>query len=164
MESTSMGHRIRLDDAPAAWHRGLPLGNGEFGAMVWGDGRPLAFTLDRADLWDLRASTAHRDDPRYTYEGLRRLVAAERFAEAKEVFEDRELRGNPVGPTKISIGRVELDLGGAPLGNFTPRPRRRHSHLGGQLRGDHGHLRHAGPGVGRHRARLSRRARSLARR
>ena len=26
--------------------------------MVWGDGAPLAFTLDRADLWDLRARQA----------------------------------------------------------------------------------------------------------
>lgn len=109
------GHVIRLAVAPEQWHKGLPIGNGELGAMFWGAGSPLNFTLDRADLWDLRANWAYRDDPRYTYKELRRLVQEQKFAEAKEVFEDRVLRDNPVGPTKISIGRAELKFGEAKL-------------------------------------------------
>jgi len=112
-------HLIRLSAAPAAWHQGLPLGNGEFGAMVWGTGEPVALTLDRADLWDTRVNRAYRDDPRYTYAHLRQLVTERRFTEAKEIFEDRELRDNPVGPTKISIGRAELRVGRARVRDLT---------------------------------------------
>jgi alpha-L-fucosidase 2 len=81
--------------------------------MVWGDGAPLAFTLDHADLWDLRLNQAFLDDSDFSSAGLRRLVAAKQFERAKEVFEDRILRDNPVGPTKLYAGRAELDLGQA---------------------------------------------------
>ncbi len=35
------------------WDEALPLGNGMLGALVWGDGKPLRISMDRADLWDL---------------------------------------------------------------------------------------------------------------
>lgn len=81
--------------------------------MVWGDGNPLALTLDCADLWDLRINTGFMNHPDYNYAGLRRLIKEQRFDEAREIFETRELKENPVGPTKISIGRAELALGAA---------------------------------------------------
>jgi alpha-L-fucosidase 2 len=83
------------------------------GVTVWGDGAPLRLTLDHADLWDLRLNDAFRSDPAYNYAGLRRLVAEGRFGEALEIFEEHERRDNPVGPTKISLGRAELHLGAA---------------------------------------------------
>lgn len=81
--------------------------------MVWGDGAPLSFTLDHADLWDLRGNPACLRDPRFSYAGLRQLLTTGRQAEAKEVFEDRGRRDNPAGPTKIYAGRAELELGPA---------------------------------------------------
>ena len=81
--------------------------------MFWGNGNPLCLTLDRADLWDLRANNEYQSDPNYSYDGLLRLAAEGRFDEAREIFEAAHLRDNPIGPTKISIGRVELDLGEA---------------------------------------------------
>jgi alpha-L-fucosidase 2 len=80
--------------------------------MVWGDGNPLAFTLDKADLWDLRSNTDYMRDPGYNYASLRRLMNEQRYAEVAEIFEERIRRDNPVGPTKISIGRAILPLGG----------------------------------------------------
>ena len=106
-------HQIVHRRAPAEWQHGFPLGNGVLGVMVWGDGQPLAFTLDRADLWDTRLDRSFMDHPDFTYEGLRRLVAEQRFDEALEVFEERQRRDNPVGPTKIGVGRAELFLGAA---------------------------------------------------
>jgi alpha-L-fucosidase 2 len=38
--------------------QGAPLGNGDIGAVIWGDGSPLTFSLDKADFWELRG-----DDP-----------------------------------------------------------------------------------------------------
>jgi len=79
--------------------------------MFWGDGDPLALTLDKADLWDLRSNTDYLDQPDFTYRSLRRLVAEGRFPDVDEIFEQRQRLDNPVGPTKISIGRAELRLG-----------------------------------------------------
>jgi alpha-L-fucosidase 2 len=69
--------------------------------------------LDKADLWDRRSQDSYQAHPDFSYAGLRRLVADGRFDEAFEVFEARQLRDNPVGPTKVSIGRAELSLGSA---------------------------------------------------
>jgi hypothetical protein len=79
--------------------------------MAWGDGAPLSFTLDHANLWDLRHDPAALEAPGHTYAALCELVAQERFAEARERFEERGLRENPVGPTKLYAGRLEIDLG-----------------------------------------------------
>jgi len=113
MKSAAFEHCIVHRKAPAEWHDGFPLGNGEVGAMFWGNGNPLALTLDHAGLWDLRADRDHMEQPDYSYAGLQRLVAERRFSEVNEVFEDNERNGNPVGPTKISIGRAELHMGEA---------------------------------------------------
>ena len=103
-------HRIVHRTAPLQWRDGFPLGNGEIGVMFWGDGDPLAFTLDKADLWDLRINEDFRAHPDYNYAGLQRLVAEQRADEVLEVFEERQRRDNPIGPTKISIGRAELQI------------------------------------------------------
>ena len=105
--------RIVYKRAPLQWRHGFPLGNGELGVMVWGDGEPLAFTLDKADLWDLRCNTDYMAHPEFGYAGLQRLVAEERFEEVAEVFEQRQNRDHPLTPTKVSIGRAELRLGEA---------------------------------------------------
>ncbi len=103
--------RIVHKRPPMRWEHGFPLGNGDVGVMMWGDGEPLAFTLDKADLWDLRANTDYLSQPQCNYASLVRLVGEKRFAEVDEIFEKRQRRDNPVGPTKISIGRAELRLG-----------------------------------------------------
>ena len=99
--------------APSHWHDGFPLGNGALGVMLWGDGAPLCFTLDHADLWDLRVNDDFLDHPDYTYAGLRRLIAAGRYEEAVAIFDERFRRDNPLTPTKVHIGRAELSLGAA---------------------------------------------------
>ena len=60
-------HRIVHKRPPLRWEYGFPLGNGDVGVMVWGDGAPLALTLDKSDLWDLRSNAdymGHRDGRR----------------------------------------------------------------------------------------------------
>lgn len=37
-----------------SWDEGVPLGNAMVGALIWKKGSSLRFSLDRADLWDLR--------------------------------------------------------------------------------------------------------------
>ena len=112
-ECEARRHRIAHRRAPCEWHDGFALGNGAIGAMFWGDGNPLCLTLDKADLWDLRSDDTYLQHPDYSYAGLRRLVSEGRFDEALEIFEDRYLRDNPIGPAKVSIGRAEVTLGAA---------------------------------------------------
>ncbi len=108
---SAVAQRIVHTRPPLRWEHGFPLGNGDVGVMMWGGGEPLAFTLDKADLWDLRANTDYRSQPQYNYASLVRLTEGKRFAEVDEIFEKRQRRDNPIGPTKISIGRAELRLG-----------------------------------------------------
>ena len=111
--SPSPAHRITHRQPPTSWWHGLPLGNGRVGAMVWGNGAPLSLTLDHVDLWDLRLDRSFLDQPEYTYAELRRLVSEGRYNEAREIFETSQRRDNPVTPTKVSIGRAEIELGPA---------------------------------------------------
>ena len=104
-------HKISLASMSATWHNGLPLGNGVIGAMVWGDGSPLNFTLDHAELWDFRENTDYMRDPAFNYDGLRRLIEKQEFEKAHDIFERRQTKDNPIGPTKISIGRASLNIG-----------------------------------------------------
>src|SRR4249920_226674 len=47
-------HGLSFKTPVTVWDEAIPLGNGMLGALVWGDGKPLKISLDRADLWDLR--------------------------------------------------------------------------------------------------------------
>lgn len=106
-------HRYTHRHAPRRWEEGFALGNGACGAMFWGDGAPLRFTLDHANLWDLRVDRSFLQQPDYSYEGFRRLRAEGRDEQLAEVAELRQRRDNPLTPTKLSLGRAELQLGEA---------------------------------------------------
>lgn len=58
-------HNLKFDAIPDRWDRGIPLGNGMIGALVWQKEGKLRISIDRADLWDLRP-TAEID--KYTYQ------------------------------------------------------------------------------------------------
>lgn len=58
-------HNLKFDAIPDRWDRGIPLGNGMMGALIWQKDGKLRISVDRADLWDLRP-TAEID--RFTYQ------------------------------------------------------------------------------------------------
>ncbi len=102
---------------PLAWpvpartaHEGLPLGNGLFGALLWGAGRRLRITINRADYWDHRGGIAF--GPEATYADLRRWLEEGDEAELRRVFEGRAETGDgqPPRPTRLPMGRVDLLL------------------------------------------------------
>lgn len=45
---------LQFQELPERWDEAFPLGNGMIGALVWKKDNQLRFSLDRADLWDLR--------------------------------------------------------------------------------------------------------------
>ena len=92
------------------WDEAIPLGNGLMGGLLWGNGKNLKLSLDRADLWDLRTpETILRKD--WTYATVQKLVAEKNQAKLVELF-DMPYTGTSY-PTKIPAGRLELTLHGS---------------------------------------------------
>jgi alpha-L-fucosidase 2 len=112
-------HDLIYERAPQQWIDGLPIANGALGAMIWGDGKPLRFTLDSYDIWEQRTVWGG-DDPRFTYANLRRLLEEGRIDEMREVaLRRRNMRfidKPPPMPTRLSLGRMELKFKRKPTG------------------------------------------------
>jgi alpha-L-fucosidase 2 len=109
--------RSSVLQAPLPWrlparapHSGVPLGNGTFGALLWGEGAHLRATINRADYWDHRGGLPARDDA--TYANLRRWLAAGDEGRLREVFEGRPPEGGEPAPrpTRLPMGRVDLEF------------------------------------------------------
>ncbi len=93
------------------WDEALPLGNGHIGCLVWGDGRPLKLSLDRADLWDHRPAQETQSQE-FCYKKLIELVREKKPDEIKKRFD--ECYNYPT-PTKIPAGRIEIWLKEKPV-------------------------------------------------
>jgi hypothetical protein len=102
--------------APVEWrfptvntHDGLPLGNGLFGALLWGSDNVLRLTLNRSDYW------SHEDGflpgEQATYANLRAWLEAGDEASVRRVFEGRDEQGAiPPRPTRLPLGRIDLEF------------------------------------------------------
>ncbi|MCW5983359.1 MAG: glycoside hydrolase N-terminal domain-containing protein [Bryobacteraceae bacterium] len=101
-------HGLHYRTPATTWDEALPLGNGMLGALVWGDGKPLKISLDRADLWDLRpVPEFHSAD--YTFQRMLEWHRAGRTADLIRLYEDPYKRP---APTKIPAGRIEIAFAG----------------------------------------------------
>jgi len=98
-------HNLHFTAPITRWDEALPLGNGIMGCLVWGDGRPLKLSLDRADLWDLRP-VPEWSSPDYNYATMRRWVQEGRINDLHRLYD--EPYNVHAGPTKIPAGRLEL--------------------------------------------------------
>ena len=99
-------HGLHFTNAVQVWDEALPLGNGILGALVWGDGRPLKISLDRADLWDL-SPVPEFQAADYNYATMRQWHEQGKHADLVRVYEAPYSRP---APTKIPAGRIELTL------------------------------------------------------
>lgn len=103
-------HGLHFKSPVTVWDEALPLGNGTLGALVWGDGGPMRISLDRSDLWDLRAVPEFHS-PEYSFEQMRRWHEQGKTDELLRVY---EAPYNRPAPTKIPAGRLEITLGRSP--------------------------------------------------
>lgn len=101
------GSVLRIDGPITRWDEGLPIGNGLVGALVWGEGRTIRISLDRADLWDTRLPEVFAS-PDWTYANMVALKEAKNHARHQELF-DVPYDTIPY-PTKLPVGRVEITL------------------------------------------------------
>ncbi len=89
------------------WDEGLPLGNGNIGALVWKKGGALRFSLDRMDLWDLRAVDSLSGD-NYRFSWVRQQVEKGDYLPVQKKF-DHPYDMMPA-PSKIPGAGLEFSL------------------------------------------------------
>ena len=85
------------------WDEGIPLGNGEMGALVFGSAKKLTVSLDRGDIWDKSGSP--ENTPGFCYANL---VKWAKNGDRKAIYKTFDLPYQRPTPTKLPCGRLEL--------------------------------------------------------
>jgi alpha-L-fucosidase 2 len=99
-------HDLQFDTLAKRWDEAIPLGNGTIGALVWQKEGHLRFSLDRADLWDMRPMKGlHRKE--FNYQWVIAQVKKKDYAPVQKYFDDPY--DNEPAPSKIPGGALEFD-------------------------------------------------------
>lgn len=100
-------HNLHFEKLAKVWDEALPLGNGTVGALIWEREGKLRFSLDRADVWDMRPMAGlHREE--FSYKWVREQVRKKEYKPVQQYFDapyDRE-----PAPSKIPAGALEFDV------------------------------------------------------
>jgi len=99
-------HDLQFKRLSRTWDDGVPLGNGILGQLVWKKGTRLRFSLDRADLWDLRPME-NIGTAEWTFRWVFQHWLTHTYRIVQEKF-DRPYDQKPA-PTKIPAGALEFD-------------------------------------------------------
>jgi alpha-L-fucosidase 2 len=92
---------------PQRWDEALPLGNGKIGTLIWQKGDNLRFSLDQAELWDLRPM-AELHTPDFNYQWVKKQVLADNYLAVQKIGDhpyDRE-----PAPSKIPGAALEIAI------------------------------------------------------
>jgi len=104
--SFSGSHDLKFPQLAATWDEGIPLGNGMQGALVWQKGDRLRFSLDRADLWDLRPM-ANLSRPEFSFAWVQQQVKNKSYKNVQDLFDAPY--DNNAAPSKIPGAALEFD-------------------------------------------------------
>ena len=109
IETLLKQHDMVYEAAPLEWEQGFLLGNGNLGAVIWGDGAPTNFTLNRMDAWDQRDNLDFGPDG--NYRSLRKLLDEGQVEKAAGLYNTRQ---EIPYPTCVFIGGIRLEFGSEP--------------------------------------------------
>jgi alpha-L-fucosidase 2 len=105
---SSTKHGLHFSSLSSSWDEAIPLGNGLVGALVWQKGDQLRFSLDRADLWDMRPMKGiHRKE--FSFKWVQEHVAKKDYGIVQQYF-DAPYESEPA-PSKIPGGALEFNTG-----------------------------------------------------
>ncbi|MFV0607369.1 MAG: glycosyl hydrolase family 95 catalytic domain-containing protein [Niabella sp.] len=100
---------IHFNYLPKTWDEGLPLGNGEMGALVWQKNEKLRLSLDHVDLWDLRRMP-HLHGDTWKYKWVIEQWRNNQYKNVQDIY-DVPYNRTPA-PSKIPGGALELNTAG----------------------------------------------------
>ena len=101
------GSNLVFTELATVWDEAMPLGNGMIGNLVWQKNGKLRFSLDRADLWDLRPME-NIDFEKWTFNDVYEHWKTGNYHEVQNVF---DVPYNQLAaPSKIPAGALEFDI------------------------------------------------------
>ena len=103
-----------FNELAVSWDEAVPLGNAMLGSLVWEREGMLRFSLDRADLWDLRP-VENLSKPEFSFQWVQEQVKNNNYRVVQEMF-DVPYDRMPA-PSKIPGAALEFDI--ASLGQVT---------------------------------------------
>lgn len=105
--SPKAGHNLVFDELAQVWDEAIPLGNGMVGNLVWQKDGKLRFSLDRADLWDLRPME-NIDFDKWKFQDVYEHWKADKYNKVQKAFD--EPYNKLPAPSKIPAGALEFDI------------------------------------------------------
>lgn len=102
----SVKHDLVFDQLPTRWDEALPLGNGFMGELIWQKGDNLRFSLDHAELWDLRPMEGMKK-PEFTYKWVQEQIKKNNYT-AVQQYGDVPYEREPA-PSKIPGAALEIN-------------------------------------------------------
>ncbi|WP_422080914.1 glycosyl hydrolase family 95 catalytic domain-containing protein [Ulvibacterium sp.] len=107
IEPTANPNDLHFNALSKVWDEAIPLGNGIVGSLVWEKEGKLRFSLDRADLWDLRPMQ-NRDAPEWKFSWVVDQWKKGDYKPVQEMF-DVPYDKDPA-PSKIPGAAIEFDI------------------------------------------------------
>ncbi|WP_430973751.1 glycosyl hydrolase family 95 catalytic domain-containing protein [Sunxiuqinia rutila] len=101
------GNNLVFYDLADVWDEAMPLGNAMVGSLIWQKEGKLRFSLDRADLWDLRPME-NIDFDKWKFQNVYKHWKSGEYKKVQEVF-DVPYDKLPA-PSKIPAGALEFDI------------------------------------------------------
>jgi alpha-L-fucosidase 2 len=106
-------HNLHFTKMPEKWIDGIFLGNGDIGAMIWGDGAPLKISLDKIDFWENRMHEDGQFGPEHNWEDMQKLIAEKnhvKLVEKYQLYMSKSGDTWKVQPTRLPVPRLEINL------------------------------------------------------
>lgn len=100
-------YNLEFDYLPMTWDEGLPLGNGQIGALIWQKEDKLRLSLDHVDLWDERKMENLQGKP-YKYSWVKEQWEKDTYKNVQDLF-DAPYDKAPA-PSKIPGGALEFAI------------------------------------------------------
>ncbi len=100
-------YNLTFSELATRWDEAVPLGNGMVGNLVWQKKGKLRFSLDRADLWDLRPM-ANIDFDTWKFRDVYQHWKKDDYGTVKKAFHVPSNQ-NPA-PSKLPAGALEFDI------------------------------------------------------
>jgi len=107
VKGPSNKYNLEFPELADRWDEAMPLGNGMVGQLVWQKNGKLRFSLDRADLWDLRPME-NIDFEKWKFQDVYEHWKQDKYNEVQAAF-DVPYNQLPA-PSKIPAGALEFDI------------------------------------------------------